>query len=658
MLDECKGERLEEVLAAFSSAVLKKMVAQQRLGQREFPAVAQSCALEDRGYTGERTELGILVLAHRASLTRHLREKNVARAQFHSLLEVLERKERALVRRREQARALEAQEKEAGVLSEITDNVKLDVWRNVRNNWSGNEQWMETLLYGDEHAQKDPVLSAPFDRVWRRVETGRLNELEDRSSGLLQQLDKRVRAQKDRLAKWQDFRARILGKVRGAPVEDVVQPSNRQKGVDLGFIAHENLHLGRMSPRKLPRGKPGKLTAEYTDVIDGLQSELNQTAKGSSIPSYLTTTRDKPVYETEDSAVEEVVSEISELEEELPRNQRDEEELQSFQRNEPYAAESHSSEIHSTKRLAASPELNMPSNLGSQIGKRTEVSRVTPMEEEQAFTPRPGLSRMATGSQPDWDVCPASATPTRAPRRPQTPGSQSPIRGTSFPIRTSPPKQASPERYVSPLRESSYERQPSPKRNISPTQELADQILASMNAASPSPVKKPRHTLSLAERTRLSMARRTSKVPVLDEDDEPDLDATLRISPVRRVPTDSEDSGYSTHHNNPSITPTEEEQPYEDLVSRTRRSMAGFEASRKKAQLERRRSQRQSKQLQPGHRRDGSSYFPSVNEEGQDTTLLLAEELMSKEVDDPEAIFKSRPRIKTSPVATPTREWD
>jgi hypothetical protein len=47
-----------------------------------------------------------------------------------------------------------------------------------------------------------------------------------------------------------------------------------------------------------------------------------------------------------------------------------------------------------------------------------------------------------------------------------------------------------------------------------------------------------------------------------------------------------------------------------------------------------------------------------VDEEGGDTTLLLAEELMNNETDDYEAIFKSRPKIKTSPVGTPVKGWE
>jgi hypothetical protein len=88
----------------------------------------------------------------------------------------------------------------------------------------------------------------------------------------------------------------------------------------------------------------------------------------------------------------------------------------------------------------------------------------------------------------------------------------------------------------------------------------------------------------------------------------------------------------------------------EDLASRTRRSMAGFEKARQKAQLERRRSQRRSK-LPP--QRKESSYFGKVDEEEQS---MLAEELLAEE--DMEAVFRSRPKIKASPLPSPTREFE
>jgi hypothetical protein len=90
----------------------------------------------------------------------------------------------------------------------------------------------------------------------------------------------------------------------------------------------------------------------------------------------------------------------------------------------------------------------------------------------------------------------------------------------------------------------------------------------------------------------------------------------------------------------------------DDLISRTRKSMAGFEKARQKAQLERRRSQRKSRAPPPPR----ESNFPRLEEEDDG---MLAEELMAEE--DMEAVFRSRPKIQASPLPSPTKEleeWD
>jgi hypothetical protein len=622
MLDECKGERLEEVLAVFSSAVLKKLVAELQLNEPSHPALAQTLALENRGYSGQTTDLSVLALAHRASLSRHLRDKSAARARFSDLSELLDLKERSLARRREQAKILEAQQRESGALDKIDDDVKSGVWRTVRNNWSGNEQWMETLLYGDMHSRKDGLLSTPFGTVWRRVQAGRLAELEDHLDGLLQQMDRRVKAHKERLEKWQQFRSDIVGTASGRATGDEPKQSDRQKGIDLGFGAHENLHIGRLSPRKLPRGKPGELTDEYSEIIDGLQQELAQLSKGPTTGSFLGM---RPKAKMGDHHLEppseEIISEISELEEE--------------------------DQGASANQGSSVSPIDPDTVVSSDRGGNVVLKKTRSVEDEQTLEPqRPSTIQRQAASPITEEPPPIHTSPIRANCRPTTPVSRSPVRRTPSPVKASPPK-LSTARPV----------QASPEKAVSPTQALADQILASMNTASPSPVKKPRHILSLAERTRLSMARRNSKGPSLDDDDdEPEL-GTLSLRPPSSANSISEVKPAA--QNGTLKTPTEEpeERGYEDLVARTRRSMAGFEAAREKAQLERRRSQRKSRHIAAsGHRRDGSSYFPSVGEEVGDTTLL-AEELMNNEQDDYEAVFKSRPKIKTSPVASPVKEW-
>jgi hypothetical protein len=93
----------------------------------------------------------------------------------------------------------------------------------------------------------------------------------------------------------------------------------------------------------------------------------------------------------------------------------------------------------------------------------------------------------------------------------------------------------------------------------------------------------------------------------------------------------------------------EEPDLHAGLIERTRKSMAGFEAAQKKAQIERRRSMKDAKKKQRE-----SSYFPRVDEEiaGPDVNAV---ELLDGGDPDYESVFKSRPKIKTSPAVSPIR---
>ncbi|KAK0721961.1 HAUS augmin-like complex subunit 6 N-terminus-domain-containing protein [Lasiosphaeria miniovina] len=640
MLDECKGERLEEVLAVFSSAVLKKLVAEQQLNQpqHQHPALAQSLALENRGYSSERTELVALILAHKASLRQTLDGKNAARAWYSDFSNLLALKEKLLSCRREQAETLLANEKHE---TDISDDLKLQTWRTVRNNWSGSELWMEALLYGDGNARKDGLLSTPFDRVWRRVEAGRLTELENKSTGLVQQLEDRVKSQKERLAKWQTFRQTMFGKTGTEPPAREASTQPKQRGIDLGFREHENLHLGRLSPRKLPRNKPHELHGEYDELVKGLEAELARISPNiSQVPSFFQRPSEKRVPRP-DSRLEtqysepEAISELSDL---------DDEPLAAY-RAPLFQEPSSETDIIRETFLRRSQKISHGRSLSNT---------------EQPPPPSPRLRRSATIQAKHSMLSsrrPANGSPTRSPeRRPSPPPPRASPTRFAMPPRT-PPISASPERGSSPERDSS------PERAVSPTQQLANLILASVNAASPSPIKKPRHTLSLAERTRLSMARRTSHATlrVAEEDEEADEEPEIDRLPIERALAEAPATpqpATQPSHGNENGHDEDETDGYEDLVSRTRRSMAGFEAARQKAQLERRRSLRKSKQVLPGLGGGGrNSYFPAVNEE-ENTTLVLTEELISGGQDYDE-VFMSRPKIKTSPVGTPSRAvWD
>lgn len=565
MLDDCKGERLEEVLAYFSTAVLKRAVDDNMNATREHPPIAVNLALENRGYDGDNAELHALNLSYRASLRRFLEQKEETRARYRDFGDLLSIKERGIVRRMEAVRAREADSGRDG----LSDNAREEVRRLVRNNWSGNEKWMETLVKGDPNSQGTGLLGMPFDRVWRRVQQGRLAELEENPAGLLEQLDNRVGLQKDRLARWNAFRksafVHLLPDASASPSKKRETGKKPNRGIDFQFSAHLGLQVGA-TPKSLgtSQGRRSETSRGYENLLTELKDELAR-IKGvdSTVLDFLLLGGQS----TEDG---EAVSDVSELEDEEPCEST----------TAPIPVRTNRAKLDSLRRHAVKPR--MPTSEVFNQSTSTQSSLSPPPRDEE-----PALGKQEF----------------------------------SFP----------------PTHHFEEQLEPPPP---SPTQNMADDILEAMNQASPSPVKRPkqRPKLSLAQRTRLSMAG--NRFPFLDE--EPDLPLGPLVS--------REEAGPKRPPSEPDTL--KEDCAAMDLVSRTRLSMAGFEQAQRKAQQERRKSLRRSKVLPA--RKEGD-YFPRVEEQdGRDGEALTHELIMEE---DMEAVFKSRPKMRTSPVGSPVRQW-
>ncbi|KAI1109704.1 HAUS augmin-like complex subunit 6 N-terminus-domain-containing protein [Nemania sp. NC0429] len=603
MLDECKGERLEEVLAVFSSAVLKKLVAERALnsGPAYRPTISEGIALENWGYTGDRTELNGLLLAHKVSLRSILEKKRAAREKYRSFKELLDMKERGVARRREQAKSDSRDGSTA-----VSDTTKAEVRRILRNNWAGNEQWVDGLL-GDSSRQKGGLLNTPFDDVWSGLQAGNVTDLEERTTDLLEQLEQRVLHQKSRLQKWEDFRKNTFGGVR--PRIAQISPAKENKAeIGFDFTAHLTINFNDVTRSGSRYMKFDKQPPEYARLLAGLATEL-EGLKRRKIPDFsnlVPSTRRASINTTSSQFIAQEpvldpVSDLSEWEEE--------------------------------------PEEAIPPPKTKDLPANSSVY--------QTAIPRGFTASRKTAPRDDRKISPVyREIPSRLPKdHKQFKAEPQPVQVDHKPTTPEDDEIKPPSRYEESRVSHGHQDEPQPAtrmgdflrpppRSTSPTQVLADEILNSMNNASPSPMKKSRYTLTLAERTRMSMTHTTSFEPE---------DETLQLSPVK---------GSFTQRNSndtPDDDPERGEE-YEDLITRTRRSMAGFEAVRQKAQLERRRSQKKSKIAQ---RKD--SYFPKVDEETVGDVSVV-EELIEDGQEDYEAVFKSRPRIATSPVPGPYRQ--
>ena len=556
-LDECKGERLEELLAVFSTAVLKM----SETCREQDDAIAQKLAMEKFSYTGDRTPISTLILAHKVSLSRILTAKNIAKLNYNDFASLLRLKDRQIARRHEQ---LKASIEENGSWDETSDEEFKGLQDRVRRSWTGNNKYLEAILYGDNRYERDEVLAISFDDIWEHVEDASVGDIEERNrKGLLEELDARVMDQNNRLEKWRGFEQALLKGSNPRLEEEPSEPGKEAKGIDFGFGAHEALQLSS-SPKKAGEAISRAPLEEYTRLWKKLQAEL--TNVGKSRNGETDAKRNEIAMKKQSSAFE------------PPRDL-----------------------LYDTRSttLSINPEQHSP-----------EFEDYTIKSTSKTLHPELSLTRS--------DLF---ATKSLEPRCED-----------EDPIELHP--SAAPSRSVS-----AYSEMPPPSPPSPNTSSEAFDILAAVPNSSPSP-KKPRHLLSLAERTRLSMShmsKANSHAHLGDLDD---------ISEILPPPQSLKPATQSSQFQSTSSSSS-----YSDLSARTRQSLSNSAPALEFAKFERRRAHKAAASAKR------ASYLPAKPLE---MTLASDADGLSRklfEEADYDAVFKSRPKIKTSPDMSPVKAW-
>ena len=192
MLDECKGDKFEEALGAFSTLVLKKVVAAEA---SNTDCSARRLGLARRLGPRDKELLEPIVIAHRASLMTQLRRKGKLKSrlgEFDRVLKVkkqeLDRKAQSLQHSKNDQASITGIEGEAvrRSMSRATIKLKKDIGRQ----WKGDLTWVTTILEGpkkgDPHDSDDSVLDAPFDHVWNRFVHGNIIDNKHQSNSVSQ----------------------------------------------------------------------------------------------------------------------------------------------------------------------------------------------------------------------------------------------------------------------------------------------------------------------------------------------------------------------------------------------------------------------------------------------------------------------------------------
>ncbi|KAJ5407815.1 hypothetical protein N7509_001698 [Penicillium cosmopolitanum] len=188
-------EKFDELLAVFSTAVLRKLLAVSALDTPWNPAlkVATAAGISPTDYQN----LLPLVLAHQVSLGATGARRAQAHETYDQFSQLLDNKKVELTQRSSlQSEKLPNYEgvKTAGLAQEL------------QANWLGSEEWAITLLDGGSHSSTDGFLELPFSQAWSRAKDSSLDGLGGGvKSDLVVDLEARVVRLRSRLRRWHEF---------------------------------------------------------------------------------------------------------------------------------------------------------------------------------------------------------------------------------------------------------------------------------------------------------------------------------------------------------------------------------------------------------------------------------------------------------------------
>ncbi|KAL6711006.1 hypothetical protein ACN47E_006881 [Coniothyrium glycines] len=619
MLDECKGEKFYEILVLFSTAVLKKVLA-ERSSTPKDGALARTLATASTLPLQSQQSLLPLAIAHKVALVRVLKQKEEKRRRYLEFERLLNNKSDDNNRRIRQAKD-SSRAKQSTISQKETDFIK----KQLQDNWIGDQKWLDVMLHGDQVQPGDAFLGASFDKVWRMVEAGRGFEDAAPEMGLLQSLQLRVSEQATRLQKWKEFHEELQKEKSqtstGMPAKSVATVKHFAFDSHLRYqLPPSKQHMGSsLAPRP-------KIGLAYQTILWDLDEELLQVSKvtvprpaksfnrrRTSSSEHQESTR-RPRWSSKSAPIQKPYSSVSRQESKVSGRQSRDEDIPLPESMPPAATPADSEATLVDRTSALRHQLALPSGTGrppfiEPTKYHTEPTPPTSDPILEPSSPSP-LVQSQEQHEPEeqYDPVPMPSSPVPSPKYPSEP-----------PI----PAFAPPE--------------------LNPEEVLAEQIITSIGNATPSPVKKPqkRMSLSLVERTRMSMARTTSFEPLPESPDLPILAAPLP------PPAES-----------PDPDPNPDPDHRATLLERTRVSMLAMQSRPRKSLAAAKKEKRKSRQsLFPVNQFDTPRTRKSSEliEERRSIERTPTEVLFDDTVDY-DRVFKSRPRIATSPVFSPPQE--
>lgn len=276
MLDDCKGDKFEELLLLFSTIVLRKQLLSSRRNQPS--SIGRNLALSKNLDKRELSTVNTLSLAYRASLAKTLQSRATLDLTLNNFRTSLYEKindyhQRHLV-------LLETQDASSETLPPKTEEL---IRRELRQNWVGSIEGCDALLAGAKVTSADAYMDSEFDELWQHFQQGTTPQVPPERISLLETLQSRVVEQNDRLRMWKAYKDVFeesnkptnLSKVSSLPLDQNV--TAEAHGLDI-FDQHRNIRVEQTSPVDTdpPSLDP---VVDYEQVVQDMKQGLSEVRK-------------------------------------------------------------------------------------------------------------------------------------------------------------------------------------------------------------------------------------------------------------------------------------------------------------------------------------------------------------------------------------------
>lgn len=248
MLDECKGERFEEVISTLALVILRDVY---RLRHPDLDLAQVDQMPMER--------LVPLIIAYRQSLQQRLQQRRDISKRAGAYFAKLESAQIDMQRRMEGAQKgfQQVEEKDLRHLSEM-----------VRSAWVGDDR-LSDILFDGRTFLPSPLLRTSFESSWLdAVEHESIPE--SKQNYLAAELEERIGEQKNRLEKWKTFYASMKNtrRVRLQPLKSL-EPAQNLLSID--FDQHKDLRFDSLQTQQTATER---LQPHHASVLRNMHEEL------------------------------------------------------------------------------------------------------------------------------------------------------------------------------------------------------------------------------------------------------------------------------------------------------------------------------------------------------------------------------------------------